>query len=315
LTESTDAPTSRPHGRRARRLSPEEAAELAARATQETVDQTGPIPPLRGAVPSPPADAPAPKLRKFGRRARVVEITDAPDEVEVTGESQAVEDAAAAPADDTVVLAPVPGEAEPAPEADGDTAERPAPEGTPGVGEAPTSLWVEPPTDVLTAVPDEDAPGPRATERPVVAGSVLTTTQAPAAAPIAAGAGAATAPTGAVAPASASRGTATATVTRMPARDADGVELGEMTVSEAPDPRPAPRFDGRVLHRPERKGSNRVLWIVWALIALAVVTLVILLVTGVIGGDTGALPGVEDTVAALLAGSGTDYAPWRGTPA
>ncbi|EWS82966.1 hypothetical protein BF93_05740 [Brachybacterium phenoliresistens] len=284
------------------------------------MDQTGPIPPLRGAVPSPPADAPAPKLRKFGRRARVVEITDAPDEVEVTGESQAVEDAPAAPAEDTVALAPVPDGSEPAPDADGDTAERPAPGAAPGVGEAPTSLWVEPPTDVLTAVPDEDAPGPRATERPVVAGAVLTTTQAPAAAGAGmagsgAGAGTATAPAAAAAPAAASRGTATATVTRMPARDADGVELGEMTVSEAPDPRPAPRFDGRVLHRPERKGSSRVLWIVWALIALAVLTLVILLVTGVIGGDTGALAGVEDTVAALLAGSGTDYAPWRGTPA
>src|SRR5699024_970589 len=34
-------------------------------------------------------------------------------------------------------------------------------------------------------------------------------------------------------------------------RDHDGVELGELSVTDAPEPRPAPRFDGRVLHRPE----------------------------------------------------------------
>lgn len=75
----------------------------------------------------------------------------------------------------------------------------------------------------------------------------------------------------------------------VPARiptDADGVELGEVPVGDAPDPRPAPRFEGRVLHRPERSGGSPVLWLVWALVALALIALVVLLVTGVIGGDT-----------------------------
>lgn len=79
--------------------------------------------------------------------------------------------------------------------------------------------------------------------------------------------------------------------------DADGVELGEIPVGDAPDPRPAPRFEGRVLHRPERSGGSPVLWIVWVLVALALITLVILLVTGVIGGDSTqalALPVLDD---------------------
>lgn len=86
------------------------------------------------------------------------------------------------------------------------------------------------------------------------------------------------------------------------ATDADGVELGEMPEGEAPDPRPAPRFEGRVLHRPERGAGNPLVWIVWVLVALAVILVIVLLVTGVLGsGDTSALSAVADgTVGALL---------------
>lgn len=74
-------------------------------------------------------------------------------------------------------------------------------------------------------------------------------------------------------------------------RDADGVQLGELAVTEAPDPRPAPRFEGRVLHRPDRSAGNPAVWFVWIAVALAVALLIVLLLTGVIGpGMTGALP-------------------------
>src|SRR5699024_10236580 len=71
-------------------------------------------------------------------------------------------------------------------------------------------------------------------------------------------------------------------------RDRDGVELGELSVAEAPDPRPAPRFDGKVLHRPERSGGRSLLWVVWALIAVALIVLIVLMVTGVLGQDSAA---------------------------
>lgn len=80
-------------------------------------------------------------------------------------------------------------------------------------------------------------------------------------------------------------GASTSTATAIPT-DHDGVELGEMAVGDAPDPRPAPRFDGRVLHRPDRSGGSGVVWIVWALLAIALVALVVLLLTGVIGGTS-----------------------------
>lgn len=83
--------------------------------------------------------------------------------------------------------------------------------------------------------------------------------------------------------------------------DADGVELGEIPVGDAPDPRPAPRFEGRVLHRPERSGGIPVLWLVWSLVALALVALVILLITGVIGGDTAQALALTDLDAGLPA--------------
>lgn len=84
-------------------------------------------------------------------------------------------------------------------------------------------------------------------------------------------------------------------------RDHDGVELGELPVTDAPDPRPAPRFEGTVLHRPEKSGGRALLWLVWALVAIALVVLVALLLTGVIGpGTAAALTEATDPTALLI---------------
>ena len=71
-------------------------------------------------------------------------------------------------------------------------------------------------------------------------------------------------------------------------RDADGVELGEMSAEVAPDPRPAPRFTGRVLNQSTR-ARNRSVWMAWLLIAIAIAVLIVLLVSGVLtSGSTSA---------------------------
>lgn len=198
MSETESAPR---HGRRARRLSPEEAAAQEALAAQAAesgeAPETGEHPPVepgsateseqppavRGAVAPPSAEEPMPTLRRFGKRARIIELAE--------GEAPA-------------------GDAEP-------------------TGAA--------------ALPEGGSP--------VV-------------------------------------------------RDQDGVELGELTVSEAPDPRPAPRYDGKVLQRPERSGGKPLLWVVWVLIALALVALVVLLLMGVLGGgDTAALSSIDTLTAHL----------------
>lgn len=198
MSETESAPR---HGRRARRLSPEEAAAQEALAAQAAesgeAPETGEHPPVepgfateseqppavRGAVAPPSAEEPMPTLRRFGKRARIIELAE--------GEAPA-------------------GDAEP-------------------TGAA--------------ALPEGGSP--------VV-------------------------------------------------RDQDGVELGELTVTEAPDPRPAPRYDGKVLQRPERSGGKPLLWVVWALIALALVALVVLLLMGVLGGgDTAALSSIDTLTAHL----------------
>ena len=170
----TEPETTPRRGRRARALSPEETAAREARATTETTGEQKAVPGVRGAVASPTADAPVPTLRKFGRRARIVELS----------EESASADAARAAS---------------------------------GAGTSDAQ------------VPAED-------------GSVSTMT-----------------------------------------RDHDGVELGELSVTEAPEPRPAPRFEGKVLHRAERSGGRALVWLVWALIAIALVVLVALLLTGTLG--------------------------------
>ncbi|APX32190.1 hypothetical protein BH708_05015 [Brachybacterium sp. P6-10-X1] len=171
----TEPDTTPRRGRRARALSPEESAALDETRTAE--------PAVRGAVAPPSADAPVPTLRKFGRRARIIELSEDPTSTAPGGES--------------------------------------------------------------------------ATER---------TTE--------------------LSGASNAEPTTTPDTTRTAGdRDHDGVELGELAVTDAPEPRPAPRFDGKVLHRPERSGSRPLLWTVWALIAVALIVLVILLLTGVLGPD------------------------------
>ncbi|ATG51781.1 hypothetical protein CFK38_09795 [Brachybacterium vulturis] len=169
----TEPETTPRRGRRARALSPEEQAALEARAAREAPGGQAAAPGVRGAVAPPTADTPVPALRKFGRRARIIELSEQPE-----------------------------------------------------------------------------------------------------AAPAASGRGAAT---------TAEDGSAAGV-----SRDHDGVELGELSVTEAPEPRPAPRFDGKVLHRPESNGGRLLPWLVWILIAIALVVLVALLLTGVIGPDTAA---------------------------
>lgn len=217
MTES-DAPTR--HGRRARRLTPEEEAAQQARASSAIGDGSA-APAARGAVAPPGADAPLPRLRKFGRRARIIELAD--------------------PVDAEVVAAPADGPST-------DTSTHPAPEARDD--------------DAARDAAHDDAAVPSAASAPQQADPA---------------AGTATA-------------TATAASTVPVDRDSDGVELGEMSVSEAPDPRPAPRFEGKVLQRADDSGGRSLLWVVWVLIGLAVLALIILLATGVLGpGDTGAL--------------------------
>ncbi|MGP9582173.1 hypothetical protein ACT3SQ_09720 [Brachybacterium sp. AOP42-C2-15] len=171
----TEPETTPRRGRRARELSPEESAALEARAAMEPAQQQA-APGVRGAVAPPTAGAAVPALRKFGRRARIIELSEAP---------------------------------------------------APALAEGET-----------TESPDADPAVPAAVEDHPV--STLT-------------------------------------------HDHDGVELGELSVAEAPEPRPAPRFDGKVLHRPERSGGRALVWLVWALIAVAFIVLLALMLTGVIG--------------------------------
>ncbi|MDN5899992.1 MAG: hypothetical protein L0H74_07990, partial [Brachybacterium sp.] len=75
----TEPETTPRRGRRARALSPEEQAALEARASMESTGEPSVVPGVRGAVAAPTADAPVPSLRKFGRRARVIELSEQPE--------------------------------------------------------------------------------------------------------------------------------------------------------------------------------------------------------------------------------------------
>ena len=169
----TEPETTPRRGRRARELTPEESAALEARAAMEPA-QPQAAPGIRGAVAPPPAGSAVPALRKFGRRARIIELS-------------------------------------------------------------------------------ED-PGPALAASPAVGTSA--------------------------------EGVSASTATH----DHDGVELGELSVLDAPEPRPAPRFDGKVLHRPEHSGGRALVWLVWALIAIAFLVLLALMLTGVIGPGVASAP-------------------------
>lgn len=69
----------------------------------------------------------------------------------------------------------------------------------------------------------------------------------------------------------------------------DWYEAGELSSNQAPDPVPAPRFEGRVLNKPCRSGGGFGVWIAWLIVALVVATLVWLVVNGTIG------PGLVNT--------------------
>jgi hypothetical protein len=296
---ATGTTGARRHGRRARRLTPEETAEqqaIAARHTGElprTSPQEAPEgadalpagrPASRGAVAPPTADAPVPTLRRFGKRARIIEVEDAPED-ETTGghgdeapaesaadgearstDSQPDQDRAAdegtAASEDAGAVADV--------ESSGD--------------ESSSTDGEEPGTDGESSSTDDGAGERSADATGTAAGSRTQGRSAGGSAPAAA--------TG-----HARAGTATIE------RDADGVELGELGVGDAPGPKPAPRFDGRVLNRPEQGSGRPLLWIVWVLIAAAIIALVILLATGVLGPDSAQADAIHDQLSAIAGSS------------
>ncbi|UEJ83036.1 hypothetical protein Bra3105_01510 [Brachybacterium halotolerans subsp. kimchii] len=225
--ESADSTTSRTDAAGPTSGAPHHAASTAGAGAHGSSTRTGALPAgrpsSRGAMAAPTADTPVPKLRKFGKRARIIEVE--PEE-------------------------PSPSAA-PAPTADADT-------------HAP---------DAERASVSDDAGAP----------SQGTTNEA------------------ATNQAATSEDASTSTLTVD--RDADGVELGEMGVGEAPGPKPAPRFEGRVLNRPEQGRGKPLLWVVWVLIALAIIALVVLLATGVLG------PGTDQALAAPLGALHSDVLP------
>ncbi|MGO2313669.1 MAG: hypothetical protein ACTH6A_16780, partial [Brachybacterium tyrofermentans] len=199
-----------------------------------------------GAVEPPDAAAPVPTLRKFGRRARIIELSEDP--------AQAT-----------------------SPEGGSD----PSTDSTAGHDGAAASDGAADSDDPEASVDTTSSGDTSASDRSAAADGAVAS-EGPATqkqSPRSAGSSGTSSPTG-------SSSSQTAVIDR----DADGVELGELSVTEAPSPRPAPRFEGTVLHRAEGSGSRSLIWLVWALVAVALVVLVILLLTGVLGpGEASAL--------------------------
>lgn len=283
------------HGRRARRAAVDETAPLAV--VTDPSDPTG-VPTIRGAVAAPGADTPMPRLRKFGKRARIIELVD-PDGVPIVVPSAQPEE---------------PQRSEPPADLEQSTQSEPITEREPSAdpargasgdvltSQAGTSTWV-----VRTAADSEPTRDEPASATASAKAQVDPVAPAPESA-------SAPAPTATSAPSSDSVPSAPAAA---PApgpdasgirRDADGVELGELSVTEAPDPRPAPRFEGKVLHRPESGGGRGAVILVWVLIALGVIALVALLLTGVLG-PAQAHAAVDDAVPSMLEGSAAVLTP------
>ena len=81
------------------------------------------------------------------------------------------------------------------------------------------------------------------------------------------------------------------------------LEVGDLPADQAPEPKPAARFDGTVLDKPSRTSGGIGMWITWLLVAAIAITLVVLLVTGVIGpGITKAIAPIPETVPYDLSG-------------
>jgi hypothetical protein len=392
MSESPSPAPQRRHGRRARQLTDEERAALEATGTQQPVagePATGPLapvggdmPPVRGAVATPGADAPLPRLRKFGKRARIIEVE--PD----TGELAAEADESATPApaaegpqeggdttdtsgptsqdevtsspavqDEHADLADEAGDGNEQAVPEGEAADSDGSEGTDTASDDETAEADDAPSaddtpedtdttedsdassddetaqdgaeaeqsgeaddsetsgqddeDVHGIVPAADDAADAPTDEPAADDAQEADAQeaghvgshqgppAPEAAP-ASGVAAA----GTDGPSTGSHRAVTATIER----DVDGVELGEMKGDQAPGPLPAPRFDGKVLSRPEQSRGKPVLWLVWGLIALAVVVLLVLLITGVIGpaGSKDALGALGSQLSTHLGAAGTD---------
>ena len=283
------------HGRRARRAAVDETAPLAV--VTDPSDPTD-VPTVRGAVAAPGADTPMPRLRKFGKRARIIELVD-PDDVPIVVPSAQPEEPQRSeppagreqPTQSEPITEREPS-ADPARGASGDVL----------TSQAGTSTWV-----VRTAADSEPTRDEPASATASAKAQVDPVAPAPESA-------SAPAPTATSAPSSDSVPSAPAAA---PApgpdasgirRDADGVELGELSVTEAPDPRPAPRFEGKVLHRPESGGGRGAVILVWVLIALGVIALVALLLTGVLG-PAQAHAAVDDAVPSMLEGSAAVLTP------
>ena len=81
------------------------------------------------------------------------------------------------------------------------------------------------------------------------------------------------------------------------------LEVGDLPADQAPEPKPAARFDGTVLDKPSRTSGGIGMWITWLLVAAIAITLVVLLVTGVIGpGIAKAIAPIPETVPYDLSG-------------
>lgn len=81
------------------------------------------------------------------------------------------------------------------------------------------------------------------------------------------------------------------------------LEVGDLPADQAPEPKPAARFDGTVLDKPSRTSGGIGMWITWLLVAAIAITLVVLLVTGVIGpGIAKAIAPIPETVPYSLSG-------------
>lgn len=294
-----DAP--RRHGRRARILSEEEKARLEQERTAREKDLAG------GDTSSGEASAPTgsdpvqPSVRKYGRRARIIEIeepveeqaevgsaaSDTSDGADMAVASEDIGPSEATSARDDEHREDVHSGEASAPSADDEPSEASiasdddADDSVAGEGSAASETSAS--TDDSPASTDEEtsdtttdngsAESADASAEPVVASAE---------------------PAVASATSTTASSAATSTVIE---RDADGAELGELTVSDAPAPRPSPRFEGRVLHRPERTSGNAAVWAIWALIAVAIIVLIILLIIGVLG------PGTDSGQAAALAHS------------